>query len=134
MKTQRIIGIGVSSLSFVFVADNSRTIHGMVYNAMKLFMEINPQLFDECSHHYNEMQLTAETREKSRQDRWDKLSQLARSLPPPSTSQAAPSGGPAQDVERVTQERLNALNLQEESPGGNEQGRSKELSASVSYS
>lgn len=26
----------------------SRTIHGMVYNALKLFMEINPELFEQC--------------------------------------------------------------------------------------
>ena len=32
----------------------------MVYNAMKLFMEINPQLFDDCSHDYTEHQNNAE--------------------------------------------------------------------------
>jgi len=31
-----------------------RTIHGMVYNALKLFMEINPELFDECLQQYKE--------------------------------------------------------------------------------
>ena len=25
-----------------------RTIHGMVYNALKMFMEINPELFEEA--------------------------------------------------------------------------------------
>ena len=29
-----------------------RTIHGMVYNALKLFMEINPELFDETQNNY----------------------------------------------------------------------------------
>jgi len=29
-----------------------RTIHGMVYNALKLFMEINPDLFEECQNNY----------------------------------------------------------------------------------
>lgn len=31
-----------------------RTIHGMVYNALKVFVEINPQLFEECQHGYKE--------------------------------------------------------------------------------
>lgn len=31
-----------------------RTIHGMVYNALKLFMEINPDLFDESMHQYRQ--------------------------------------------------------------------------------
>jgi serine/threonine-protein phosphatase 2A regulatory subunit B' len=25
-----------------------RTIHGLVYNALKIFMDMNPTLFDEC--------------------------------------------------------------------------------------
>jgi serine/threonine-protein phosphatase 2A regulatory subunit B' len=56
-----------------------RTIHGMVYNAMKLFMEVNPQLFDDCSHDYAESQNNATQRQQSRQDRWDKLAKLAES-------------------------------------------------------
>lgn len=26
----------------------------MIYNALKLFMEINPELFDECVHNYKQ--------------------------------------------------------------------------------
>ncbi|TLD35708.1 protein phosphatase 2A regulatory B subunit [Venturia nashicola] len=55
----------------------NRTIHGMVYNAMKLFMEVNPQLFDDCSHDYAEQQNHASEKLASRQARWDKLSELA---------------------------------------------------------
>ncbi|KAK7179580.1 serine/threonine protein phosphatase 2A [Paraphaeosphaeria sporulosa] len=55
----------------------NRTIHGMVYNAMKLFMEVNPQLFDDCSHDYAESQNNASERERSRQSRWEKLEKLA---------------------------------------------------------
>jgi len=29
-----------------------RTIHGLIYNALKLFMEMNQKLFDECSQKY----------------------------------------------------------------------------------
>jgi len=58
----------------------NRTIHGMVYNAMKLFMEVNPQLFDECSHDYTEQQNNAEAVKANRQAKWDRLSQLAESM------------------------------------------------------
>ncbi|KAL6807411.1 putative B56-delta regulatory subunit of protein phosphatase 2A [Trichoderma sp. SZMC 28013] len=55
----------------------NRTIHGMVYNAMKLFMEINPQLFDDCSHDYTEQQNSAAAREALRERKWAALSQQA---------------------------------------------------------
>ncbi|KAK3658855.1 serine/threonine-protein phosphatase 2A 56 kDa regulatory subunit delta isoform [Elasticomyces elasticus] len=58
----------------------NRTIHGMVYNAMKLFMEVNPQLFDECSHDYTEQQNNAESVKANRQAKWDRLSALAESM------------------------------------------------------
>lgn len=96
-----------------------RTIHSMVYNAMKMFMEINPQLFDECSHDYTEHQNSAEQREKSRQDRWDLVEQQAKrtngapALPPPTLSVPEP----IDEVEAMThesQKRLNSLKLNEE--------------------
>lgn len=52
----------------------------MVYNAMKLFMEVNPQLFDECSHEYTEQQNNAEAIKANRQAKWDRLTQLAESM------------------------------------------------------
>lgn len=55
----------------------NRTIHGMVYNAMKLFMEINPQLFDDCSHDYTEQQNSAAAREALRERKWAALSEKA---------------------------------------------------------
>lgn len=30
----------------------NKTIHGLIYNALKLFMEMNQRLFDECSQSY----------------------------------------------------------------------------------
>ncbi|QSS76308.1 phosphatase 2a [Histoplasma capsulatum G186AR] len=124
----------------------NRTIHSMVYNAMKLFMEINPQLFDDCSHDYTELQSTAEAREKDRQSKWDRLQKLAQSRKSltgtgtatepsslslnatnaaPSTSSPPPSsdGRPSpslttDDMDKAThdsQQRLNALKLQDES-------------------
>ena len=29
-----------------------QTIHGLIYNALKLFMEMNQKLFDECTQQY----------------------------------------------------------------------------------
>lgn len=55
----------------------NRTIHGMVYNAMKLFMEINPQLFDDCSHEYTEHQNNAEARSQARDAKWKALAEQA---------------------------------------------------------
>ncbi|MBE3046850.1 hypothetical protein IMZ48_30845, partial [Candidatus Bathyarchaeota archaeon] len=49
----------------------------MVYNAMKLFMEINPQLFDDCSHEYTEQQNSATTRENARQRKWANVADQA---------------------------------------------------------
>ncbi|KAJ3482168.1 hypothetical protein NLG97_g7640 [Lecanicillium saksenae] len=57
----------------------NRTIHGMVYNAMKLFMEINPQLFDDCSHEYTEHQNSAAEREAIRERKWAALGEQAES-------------------------------------------------------
>jgi serine/threonine-protein phosphatase 2A regulatory subunit B' len=54
-----------------------RTIHGMVYNAMKLFMEINPQLFDDCSHEYTEQQNSASAREAMRERKWAVITEQA---------------------------------------------------------
>ena len=55
----------------------NRTIHGMVYNAMKLFMEINPQLFDDCSHEYTEQQNSAGAREALRERKWAAIAEQA---------------------------------------------------------
>lgn len=52
----------------------------MVYNAMKLFMEVNPQLFDDCSHEYTEQQNNLESEKATRKAKWDRLSALADSM------------------------------------------------------
>ncbi|KAJ4293431.1 serine/threonine-protein phosphatase 2A 56 kDa regulatory subunit delta isoform [Kalmusia sp. IMI 367209] len=100
----------------------NRTIHGMVYNAMKLFMEVNPQLFDDCSHDYAESQNNASERERSRQSRWEKLEKLAEARKngnlvaetPASTSKV---GSPMRldDSDPLSQGRMEALRLQDDS-------------------
>lgn len=32
----------------------NKTIHGLIYNALKIFMEMNQRLFDECSQQYKQ--------------------------------------------------------------------------------
>jgi hypothetical protein len=95
----------------------------MVYNAMKMFMEINPQLFDECSHEYNERQNSAELREKARLSRWAKVTEKAaqrqNGVARPRGSSSAEIPLQLDDLDAITQEsqnRLNSLKLDESSP------------------
>jgi serine/threonine-protein phosphatase 2A regulatory subunit B' len=81
----------------------------MVYNAMKLFMEINPQLFDDCSHDYTEHQNNAEAREQARESKWKALAEQAK---------RAKTNGVIRPVAVTTttddnQKRLDSLKLQD---------------------
>jgi serine/threonine-protein phosphatase 2A regulatory subunit B' len=112
-----------------------RTIHGMVYNAMKLFMEVNPQLFDDCSHDYAESQNNAGERLQNRQNRWDKLSKLAEArqngtLDSKAPAQSAKVGSPmrlddSDPLSQDSQRRMEALRLQDD--GTSSQRRPKEF-------
>jgi len=95
----------------------------MVYNAMKLFMEINPQLFDDCSHDYTEHQNNAEAREQARENKWKALAEQANRS---KTNGVRPAGSPARtkitpplridEVDPITednQKRLDSLKLQD---------------------
>lgn len=92
----------------------------MVYNAMKLFMDINPQLFDDCMQEYKEHQSGADEREKSRQQRWDLVVEQAEKRKngcvPPQPSLPTANSGKAEEIDPITQDsqkRLNALKLDE---------------------
>ncbi|KAF9633075.1 Protein phosphatase 2A regulatory B subunit B56 [Lasiodiplodia theobromae] len=110
----------------------NRTIHGMVYNAMKLFMEVNPQLFDECSHEYAEKQQNAQSEEQARKQRWDKLAELAAArktgsvdakAPLPSTGSKVGSPMRTDDQDPLSQDsqrRLEALRLQDDAMSNRE--------------
>jgi serine/threonine-protein phosphatase 2A regulatory subunit B' len=127
MRTQKAIGIGeLSRLQFVnFAKKITRTIHGMVYNAMKLFMEINPQLFDDCSHDYTEHQNTAEAREQARENKWKALVEQAKlhktngsargaTISSPSRTKIAPARIDEMDpLTEENQKRLDSLKLQD---------------------
>ncbi|MCJ1425498.1 hypothetical protein MMC29_003398 [Sticta canariensis] len=115
----------------------NRTIHGMVYNAMKLFMEINPQLFDDCSHDYTEHQNTADERQQLRQSKWDQLAEQASSRRnsqasalPTTNLRGQKINAPARidEVDPIAQDnqkRLEALRLQDESISGRDQRRTE---------
>ncbi|KAH6918653.1 protein phosphatase PP2A0 B subunit gamma isoform [Coprinopsis sp. MPI-PUGE-AT-0042] len=55
----------------------NRTIHGMVYNALKLFMEINPDLFDETLQQYKQKKLREEEHAVSQYNAWQTLRERA---------------------------------------------------------
>ncbi|KAI0845548.1 protein phosphatase 2A regulatory B subunit [Daldinia vernicosa] len=101
----------------------NRTIHGMVYNAMKLFMDINPQLFDDCSHEYTEQQNNAAAREALRERKWAAITEQANKR---KSNGASGNGTPAskplnimprvEEADSVTednQKRLDSLKLQD---------------------
>lgn len=82
----------------------------MVYNAMKLFMEINPQLFDDCSHEYTEHQNSAASREQQREHKWAAIQELANKRK--ANGQAT---GTTEEVDGTedNQKRLDSLRLQD---------------------
>ena len=111
----------------------------MVYNAMKLFMEIDPQLFDQCSHDYTESQETAGQREEMRQYHWERIAEQAKqnrsngvvpTLPATTSTGSRVISPPRLDevdpMTRDSQQRLDALRLQDESSGGREPRRTRE--------
>jgi serine/threonine-protein phosphatase 2A regulatory subunit B' len=82
---------------------------------MKLFMEINPQLFDDCSHDYNELQASSDKREEARKAKWEKLNEQADKMK--SGTGSAPASKPKADTDATqdSQQRLDALKLHDES-------------------
>jgi serine/threonine-protein phosphatase 2A regulatory subunit B' len=128
MRIPRAIGTGKSSASSPWTSlTTPSTIHGMVYNAMKLFMEINPQLFDDCSHDYTEHQNNAEARELARANKWKGLEEKAkRNKTNGAARPSAPISSPSRtkttnplridEVDPMTednQKRLDSLKLQD---------------------
>lgn len=110
----------------------------MVYNAMKLFMEINPQLFDDCSHDYTEQQNSAADREALRERKWAALAEkadqrrasggVADAPPRTQVGGALPRVDEVDPVTEDNQKRLDSLKLQDASgrrPGGHERQNSQ---------
>ncbi|KAF9122957.1 Serine/threonine-protein phosphatase 2A 56 kDa regulatory subunit gamma isoform [Mortierella sp. GBA39] len=55
----------------------NRTIHGLVFNALKLFMDATPKLFDECTNHYRQARQNDRKRLQDREEIWQKLEHQA---------------------------------------------------------
>ncbi|KAI0375009.1 protein phosphatase PP2A0 B subunit gamma isoform [Pilatotrama ljubarskyi] len=56
----------------------NRTIHALVYNALKLFMEINPDLFGEVMEQYKQRKLAEREHAVQRYEEWQKVREKAR--------------------------------------------------------
>ncbi|XP_014828278.1 PREDICTED: serine/threonine-protein phosphatase 2A 56 kDa regulatory subunit delta isoform [Poecilia mexicana] len=59
----------------------NKTIHGLIYNALKLFMEMNQKLFDDCTQHYKAEKQKEKYKLKERDEVWMKIEDLARQNP-----------------------------------------------------
>uniref|UniRef100_A0A2H1WQT3 Serine/threonine protein phosphatase 2A regulatory subunit n=1 Tax=Spodoptera frugiperda TaxID=7108 RepID=A0A2H1WQT3_SPOFR len=69
----------------------NKTIHGLVYNALKLFMEMNQKLFDECTQQYKQEKQKERERLQQREEVWQALEARAAAAP------AAPRPAPPPD-------------------------------------
>ncbi|PWA25486.1 hypothetical protein CCH79_00019858 [Gambusia affinis] len=65
----------------VFLLLFAVTIHGLIYNALKLFMEMNQKLFDDCTQHYKAEKQKEKYKLKERDEVWMKIEDLARQNP-----------------------------------------------------
>ncbi|XP_046877429.1 protein phosphatase 2, regulatory subunit B', gamma b isoform X2 [Hypomesus transpacificus] len=59
----------------------NKTIHGLIYNALKLFMEMNQKLFDDCTQQFRAEKNKEKAKWKEREDAWIKIEDLAKSNP-----------------------------------------------------
>ncbi|CAH0550067.1 unnamed protein product [Brassicogethes aeneus] len=59
----------------------NKTIHGLIYNALKLFMEMNQKLFDECTQQFRHERQLERERQHQRQELWVRVENLAARRP-----------------------------------------------------
>ncbi|XP_065174684.1 serine/threonine-protein phosphatase 2A 56 kDa regulatory subunit gamma isoform-like [Sycon ciliatum] len=60
---------------------HARTIQGLIYNALKIFMEMNQTLFDECTSQYKADLAEQERKKKLRAESWANTTQRANQNP-----------------------------------------------------
>ncbi|KAG8546289.1 hypothetical protein GDO81_019308 [Engystomops pustulosus] len=60
---------------------NLATIHGLIYNALKLFMEMNQKLFDDCTQQYKAEKQRGKIRGRERVEMWNRIEEMARLNP-----------------------------------------------------
>mmetsp|Transcript_65361 Transcript_65361/g.197315 ORF Transcript_65361/g.197315 Transcript_65361/m.197315 type:complete len:177 (+) Transcript_65361:3-533(+) len=56
-------------------------VHGLTFNVLKLLMEADPQLFDDCSARHRLLEEEEERKEKLRAQRWETLQRMHDSQP-----------------------------------------------------
>jgi len=59
----------------------NKTIHGLIYNALKLFMDMNQKLFDDCTVKYRAEMNKEKEKEKERVDAWRRVEDKAKANP-----------------------------------------------------
>ncbi|GMT11781.1 hypothetical protein PFISCL1PPCAC_3078 [Pristionchus fissidentatus] len=59
----------------------NKTIHGLIYNALKLSMEINQKLFDECSQNYAKERERERDKQLKKEQMWEKIETNAKANP-----------------------------------------------------
>ncbi|XP_063991917.1 serine/threonine-protein phosphatase 2A 56 kDa regulatory subunit gamma isoform-like isoform X2 [Diachasmimorpha longicaudata] len=59
----------------------NKTIHGLIYNALKRLMEMNQKVFDECTQQYTQDQQKEKRMMKNRDDAWSRVESLAMRHP-----------------------------------------------------
>ncbi|XP_073827499.1 protein phosphatase regulatory B subunit well-rounded isoform X2 [Musca autumnalis] len=59
----------------------NKTIHGLIYNALKLFMEMNQRLFDECSKNYRQEKQLEREKMSQREGLWQQVESMAKNNP-----------------------------------------------------
>lgn len=59
----------------------NKTIHGLIYNAIKLFMEMNQKLFDECHRKFKAEEQNELEKLNRREELWQQVESLARQHP-----------------------------------------------------
>ena len=78
IKIQSRIGTSESNQTSILSFCSShiffiRTIHGLIYNALKLFMEMNQKLFDDCTQQYRSERLKEKEKFKEREEFWNQI-------------------------------------------------------------
>ncbi|XP_078591666.1 serine/threonine-protein phosphatase 2A 56 kDa regulatory subunit gamma isoform-like isoform X1 [Branchiostoma floridae x Branchiostoma japonicum] len=59
----------------------NKTIHGLIYNALKLFMEMNQKLFDDCTQRYKAERQKEKEKVREREEAWDRIEHIAQTNP-----------------------------------------------------
>lgn len=59
----------------------NKTIHGLIYNALKLFMEMDQNLFGECTSNYKSERLKEKQVLQEREEAWKRITEKAMKNP-----------------------------------------------------